>query len=230
MQHSFHCMNELCHCLNSLLILYCTHGTAAGFVAGAKQFKPSISIQIYLYAAFPPPNTLYNMASGHDFKICSLASSFSSLSVTSGSSLAKKKLRRFALDKRHLVCDFRNKKRPIDFHLSMKHAWMHAWWFCESEWVWIPHIVKNDEVLNYTERHNELSDPPICHLSLVCSLTLSWMHAWVRHTSSVMYFSTVAISITIQSGIPFECWAELSEVTEQLGVEEECEHYYCNYI
>ena len=122
MQHSFHCMNELCHCLNSLLILYCTHGTAAGFVAGAKQFKPSISIQIYLYAAFPPPNTLYNMASGHDFKICSLASSFSSLSVTSGSSLAKKKLRRFALDKRHLVCDFRNKKRPIDFHLSMKHA------------------------------------------------------------------------------------------------------------
>ena len=142
----------------------------------------------------------------------------------------KKKLRRFALDKRHLVCDFRNKKRPIDFHLSMKHAWMHAWWFCESEWVWIPHIVKNDEVLNYTERHNELSDPPICHLSLVCSLTLSWMHAWVRHTSSVMYFSTVAISITIQSGIPFESWAELSEVTEQLGVEEECEHYYCNYI
>ena len=85
----------------------------------------------------------------------------------------KKKLRRFALDKRHLVCDFCNKKRPIDFHLSMKHAWMHAWWFCESEWVWIPHIVKNDEVLNYTERHNELSDPPICHLSLSCAHSLS---------------------------------------------------------
>ena len=39
--------------------------------------------------------------------------------------------------------------------------------------------------------------------SLVCVPCEMWMHAWVR-PSSVMYFSTVAISITIQSGIPFE--------------------------
>ena len=121
--------------------------------------------------------------------------------------------------------NFLIQKRSIDFHHPWSTLLMHHG-ICESEWIWIPHIVKNDEVLNYTESaHNELSDPPICHV-----LTLiSWMHAWVRHTSSVMYFSTVAISITIQSGIPFESWAELSEVTEQLGVEEECEHY-CNYI
>ena len=117
------------------------------------------------------------------------------------------------------------------FSSSMKHAFNASWYL----WKWMnlntPYSEKWWGVELYRERTQWIIWPSNLS-SLLGSrvlLTLSWMHAWVRHTSSVMYFSTVAISITIQSGIPFESWAELSEVTEQLGVEEECEHY-CNYI
>ena len=194
-----------------ILYSYCTHGTA-----GVKQFKPSISIQIYLYVAFPH-QTFYNLASknaasqfkalSNEFEQCS---KFWPLMASNG-----------------LGGHHRNTITIDRFSSSMKHAFNASWYL----WKWMnlntPYSEKWWGVELYRERTQWIIWPS--NLSCVLLTLISWMHAWVRHTSSVMYFSTVAISITIQSGIPFESWAELSEVTEQLGVEEECEHY-CNYI
>ena len=100
--------------------------------------------------------------------------------------------------------------------------------FRESEWVWIPHSEKWWGVELYRaalRRRDELSDPPICHLSCVCPVKCECMPELGHHPS--------CISPQWQFPLLFSrafllSWAELSEVTEQLGVEEECEQHYCS--